>query len=59
MSKSLPALARRLMLRGKVNLLIRHYLQTLVGRDDPDRSMEEFRWLSGEGNSRGWRFKSR
>jgi hypothetical protein len=39
-----------------VNQLIRDYLQTLAGVDDPERSIEEFRRLSGKGNSRGWRF---
>jgi hypothetical protein len=39
-----------------LNQLIRDYLQTLVGADDPGRSIEEFRKLSGKGNSRGWRF---
>ena len=36
--------------------LIRYYLQTLAGVDNPERSIEEFRRLSGKGNSRGWRF---
>jgi len=39
-----------------LNQLIRDYLQTLAGVGDPDRSIEEFRQLSGKGNSRGWRF---
>jgi len=39
-----------------LNQLIRDYLQTLAGVDDPERSIEEFRRLSGKGNSRGWRF---
>lgn len=39
-----------------VNQLIRDYLQTLAGVDDPERSIEEFKRLSGKGNSRGWRF---
>src|SRR5664279_1137566 len=36
--------------------LIRDYLQRLAGGDDPERSIEEFRRLSGCGNSRGWKF---
>jgi len=39
-----------------LNQLIRDYLQKLAGDDDPDKSIEEFRRLSGQGNSRGWRF---
>lgn len=39
-----------------LNQLIRDYLQTLAGVDDPERSIVEFRRLSGQGNSRGWRF---
>jgi hypothetical protein len=39
-----------------LNQLIRDYLQRVAGGDDPERSMEEFRRLSGRGNSRGWRF---
>jgi hypothetical protein len=39
-----------------LNQLIRDYLQTLVGGDDPERSIAEFQRLSGTGNSRGWRF---
>jgi len=39
-----------------LNQLIRDYLQTLAGGDDPERSVEEFQSLSGRGNSRGWRF---
>jgi len=39
-----------------LNQLIRDYLQKLAGGDDPERSIEEFRRLSGRGNSRGWRF---
>jgi hypothetical protein len=38
-----------------LNQLIRDYLQTLSD-DDPERSIEEFKRLSGRGNSRGWRF---
>jgi hypothetical protein len=38
-----------------LNQLIRDYLQTLAD-GDPERSVEEFKPLSGRGNSRGWRF---
>jgi hypothetical protein len=39
-----------------LNQLIRDYLQKLAGSDDPEQSIEEFRRLSGQGHSRGWRF---
>jgi hypothetical protein len=39
-----------------LNQLIRDYLQSVAGGDEPERSIEEFRRLSGHGNSRGWRF---
>jgi uncharacterized protein DUF6364 len=39
-----------------LNQMIRDYLQTVAGSDDPERSIEEFKRLSGQGNSRGWRF---
>jgi len=39
-----------------LNQLIRDYLQTVAGGDDPERSIEEFKRLSGQGHSRGWRF---
>ena len=39
-----------------LNQLIRDYLQSVAGGDDPERSIEEFKRLSGQGNSRGWRF---
>lgn len=39
-----------------LNQLIRDYLQTVAGGDDAERSIEEFKRLSGQGNSRGWRF---
>ena len=39
-----------------LNQLIRDYLQRLAGGDDPERSIEEFKRLSGRGHSRGWRF---
>ena len=38
-----------------LNQLIRDYLQALAD-DDPERSIAEFKRLSGGGNSRGWRF---
>ena len=37
-----------------LNQVIR--LQELAGRDHPERSIEEFRRLSGTADSRGWRF---
>ena len=41
-----------------VNQLVREFLQSLGGLSEPDREIEEFRWLSdeGRGRSRGWRF---
>jgi hypothetical protein len=39
-----------------LNQLIRDYLQNVAGGDDPERSIDEFKRLSGQGNSRGWRF---
>ena len=39
-----------------LNQLIREYLQQLAGGDDAERSIEEFRRLSGQGHSRGWCF---
>ncbi len=39
-----------------LNQLIRDYLERLAGGDDPERSIEEFKRLSGRGRSRGWRF---
>ena len=39
-----------------LNQLIRDYLQKLAGGDDPERSIEEFRKLSGRGHLRRWRF---
>ncbi len=39
-----------------LNQLVRDYLQTIAGGDDPERSIEEFKRLSGKGHSRGWRF---
>lgn len=39
-----------------LNQLVRDYLERLAGGDDPERSIEEFKRLSGRGHSRGWRF---
>jgi hypothetical protein len=39
-----------------LNQLIRDYLQTLAGGDDAEKSVQEFKRLSGRGHSRGWRF---
>jgi replicative DNA helicase len=39
-----------------LNQLIRDYLQSVAGGDNPERSIEEFKRLSGQGYSRGWRF---
>lgn len=39
-----------------LNQLIRDYLQSVAGGDDAESSIEEFKRLSGRGNSRGWRF---
>ena len=38
-----------------LNQLIRDYLQSVAGGDNPERSIEEFKRLSGQGHSRGWR----
>ena len=39
-----------------LNQLIRDYLQSFASTTGPEESIEEFRRLSGRGNSRGWRF---
>ncbi|MFZ3341829.1 MAG: DUF6364 family protein [Terriglobales bacterium] len=39
-----------------LNQMIRDYLEHIAGGDDPERSIEEFKRLSGRGDSRGWRF---
>lgn len=39
-----------------LNQLIRDHLQTIAGGNDAERSIDEFRRLSGTGNSRGWCF---
>jgi Family of unknown function (DUF6364) len=40
-----------------LNQLVRDYLETLGGGGEADRSIDEFRRLSGTGNARGWRFE--
>jgi replicative DNA helicase len=57
MDKQLVSRARRKAESfGKsLNQMIRDYLQTLAGGDDPERSIEEFKRLSGQGSSREWR----
>ena len=56
--KQIVARARkRAHVLGKsLNQIIREYLETLAGADDAQRSIEEFRRLSGKGHSSGWRF---
>lgn len=39
-----------------LNQVIRDYLEKLAGGDDPESSIDEFKRLSGQGHSRGWRF---
>ena len=39
-----------------LNQLVRDYLEDLAGAGGPERSLEEFRRLSGTGSARGWRF---
>ena len=39
-----------------LNQLVREYLQSLAGDNDVERSIAEFKKLSGKGDSRGWRF---
>lgn len=39
-----------------LNQLVREYLEQLAGKRDIDRDIEEFRRLSGQGDSRGWVF---
>ncbi|MFT3916048.1 MAG: DUF6364 family protein [Anaeromyxobacteraceae bacterium] len=39
-----------------LNQLVRDYLEKLAGDDDPARWIEEFERLSGQGDSKGWRF---
>ena len=39
-----------------LNQLIRDHLQSIVGGEDQEQSIDEFKRLSGMGHSRGWRF---
>jgi hypothetical protein len=39
-----------------LNQMIRDYLQNVAGGDDAERSIREFKRLSGQGDSQGWRF---
>jgi len=39
-----------------LNQMIRDYLESVSGGDDAERSIEEFKRLSGQGHSKGWRF---
>lgn len=39
-----------------LNQLIRDYLQSFASTSGPEQSIEDFRRLSGRGNSRSWRF---
>jgi hypothetical protein len=39
-----------------LNQLIRDCLQTVAGGGDAERSIEEFKRLSGTGHSNGWKF---
>jgi hypothetical protein len=50
------ARSRAAALGKSLNQVIRDYLERLAGGDDPERSIEEFRRLSGRGHARGWRF---
>ncbi len=47
---------RAAALGKSLNQLIRDYLATLAGGDDPERSISEFKRLSGRGHAHGWRF---
>ena len=48
---------RRAEALGKsLNQLIHDYLHTMVAGQDPECSIAEFKQLSSQGNSRGWRF---
>ena len=55
--KVLERARRKAEAMGKsLNQVIRDYLHKLGGDDDAESSIEEFRRLSGRGNSRGWKF---
>jgi hypothetical protein len=57
MSSFVARARKRAKALGKsLNQLIRDYLQKLAGGDDAEQSIEQFKRLSGSGNSRGWRF---
>ena len=56
MSRSWRRPARRRLPSASLNQMIRDYLQNIAGGDDPERSIEEFKSLSGRGDYRGWRF---
>ena len=43
-------------LRKSLNGLICDYLQKLADGYEPERSIQEFKHLSGSGHSRSWRF---
>jgi hypothetical protein len=47
---------RAAALGKSLNQLIRDYLQKLAGADDPERSIWEFKNLSGRGHLRGRHF---
>jgi Family of unknown function (DUF6364) len=47
---------RAAALGKSLNQLIRDYLEKLAGTDDPERSIKEFKRLSGRADSHGWRF---
>lgn len=55
--KTIVGARRKAEALGKsLNQLVRDYLQKLAGGEDPERSIEEFKRLSGQGHSHGWRF---
>jgi len=39
-----------------LNQLVREYLEQLAGKRQVERDLEEFRRLSGQGDSNGWKF---
>ncbi|MFN0072454.1 MAG: DUF6364 family protein [Chloroflexota bacterium] len=39
-----------------LNQVVRDYLEHLAGGRDLDRDLEDFRRLSGQGDSQGWKF---
>jgi len=49
--------AKRASVMGKsLNQAMRDYLHLLAGDEDIERSIDEFKRLSGQGDSRGWKF---